>query len=149
MTTLATPHHEPAMLAETLELLMLRPGMTVVDGTLGLAGHSLEFVKAIAPGGTLGLLASFADARGKLCREMQLFFASDTAFEHAVACTSGEGWVVEIVVSETAEPAEEGRFVPAAGPGDRAIEGLLDAIGAGLALAPEEEAAARGRGWRL
>lgn len=47
------PHHDPAMLAETLEHLALRPGMTVVDGTLGLAGHALEFVARIAPGGTL------------------------------------------------------------------------------------------------
>ncbi|RYG65689.1 16S rRNA (cytosine(1402)-N(4))-methyltransferase, partial [bacterium] len=47
------PHHDPAMLAETLAHLALRPGMVVVDGTLGLAGHAVEFVARIAPGGTL------------------------------------------------------------------------------------------------
>ena len=47
------PHHDPAMLAETLEHLALRGGMVVVDGTLGLAGHAIEFAARIAPGGTL------------------------------------------------------------------------------------------------
>lgn len=47
------PHHDPAMLSETLEFLALEPGMVVVDGTLGLAGHALEFVQRITPGGTL------------------------------------------------------------------------------------------------
>lgn len=41
------------MLQEILELFQLKPGMTVVDGTLGMAGHSSEFAKAIAPGGTI------------------------------------------------------------------------------------------------
>ena len=53
VTERTVPHHDPAMLAETLEHLALRPGMVVVDGTLGLAGHALEFVGRIAPGGTL------------------------------------------------------------------------------------------------
>lgn len=45
--------HDPVMLHEVLEVLNLRPGGVVVDGTLGLAGHSLEMRKRIAPGGTL------------------------------------------------------------------------------------------------
>ncbi|MBL8049513.1 MAG: 16S rRNA (cytosine(1402)-N(4))-methyltransferase RsmH [Chthonomonas sp.] len=44
--------HVPVMLGETLELFDLKPGMTVVDGTLGLAGHAREFCARIAPGGT-------------------------------------------------------------------------------------------------
>jgi len=46
-------HHDPVMLREILEVLALRPGHVVVDGTLGLAGHSLRFLDAVAPGGTL------------------------------------------------------------------------------------------------
>ncbi|AIE88162.1 16S rRNA (cytosine(1402)-N(4))-methyltransferase RsmH [Fimbriimonas ginsengisoli] len=45
--------HDPVMLSEILEVLSLEPGQVVVDGTLGLAGHSLRFLDFIAPGGTL------------------------------------------------------------------------------------------------
>lgn len=45
------PKHDPAMLNEVLEVLNLRPGDVVVDGTVGLAGHSLEFARLIAPMG--------------------------------------------------------------------------------------------------
>ncbi len=41
------------MVAEVLQGLALRPGMVVVDGTLGLAGHSLRMIEEISPGGTL------------------------------------------------------------------------------------------------
>jgi 16S rRNA (cytosine1402-N4)-methyltransferase len=45
--------HEPVMINEILEVLPLRPGATVVDGTLGLGGHSLRFLDRIRPDGTL------------------------------------------------------------------------------------------------
>lgn len=41
------------MLMEVLSVLPLRPGATVVDGTVGLAGHAREMAKRIAPGGWL------------------------------------------------------------------------------------------------
>lgn len=41
------------MLMEVLSVLPLRPGATVVDGTLGLGGHAREMAKRIAPGGWL------------------------------------------------------------------------------------------------
>lgn len=47
------PKHDPVMLREILEILPLHPGSVAVDGTLGLAGHSTEFVKRISPGGSL------------------------------------------------------------------------------------------------
>jgi 16S rRNA (cytosine1402-N4)-methyltransferase len=46
-----TLQHESVMLAETLEVLPLRPGCVAVDGTLGLAGHGKEIAKRISPGG--------------------------------------------------------------------------------------------------
>src|SRR2546423_12106154 len=46
-------HHDPVMIDEILEVLPLKPGATVVDGTLGLGGHSLRFLDRIRPGGTL------------------------------------------------------------------------------------------------
>lgn len=47
------PVHVPVLLAESLELMDLRPGLVVVDGTLGAAGHAKEFLKRIQPGGFL------------------------------------------------------------------------------------------------
>jgi 16S rRNA (cytosine1402-N4)-methyltransferase len=48
-----TTKHEPVMLEEILEALDLQPGGVVVDGTLGLGGHSEAFLGKVSPGGTL------------------------------------------------------------------------------------------------
>src|SRR4051812_43709130 len=45
--------HEPVLLAEILALLGLKPGQTVVDCTLGRAGHALAMAEKIAPDGLL------------------------------------------------------------------------------------------------
>jgi len=50
---LRQPVHVPVLLAETLELLALEPGMVVVDGTVGAGGHGVEIARAIGPDGLL------------------------------------------------------------------------------------------------
>lgn len=45
--------HLPVMPAESLALLAPGPGQTVVDGTVGLGGHSLLFGRAVGPEGRL------------------------------------------------------------------------------------------------
>lgn len=45
--------HKPVLLKEAIELLNLKPGMTVVDATLGGGGHSIEILKRIMPSGNL------------------------------------------------------------------------------------------------
>lgn len=45
--------HVPVLLRETLEALDLRPGLTVVDGTVGGGGHSRKILERILPDGTL------------------------------------------------------------------------------------------------
>lgn len=45
--------HVPVLLREVLTHLDLRPGLTVVDGTVGAAGHSRHIAGAIRPGGRL------------------------------------------------------------------------------------------------
>ncbi len=45
--------HKPVLFEEIIENLNLAPGMTVVDGTLGAGGHSVEILKRILPGGKL------------------------------------------------------------------------------------------------
>jgi 16S rRNA (cytosine1402-N4)-methyltransferase len=46
------PEHAPVMVVEVLAAMGLKPGDVVIDGTLGLGGHTLHFIKAVAPGGT-------------------------------------------------------------------------------------------------
>lgn len=53
MDEVKSNRHVPVMLGQVLDGLRLQPGMTVVDGTLGNAGHAQEIVKHIAPGGRL------------------------------------------------------------------------------------------------
>ena len=43
--------HVPVMLDEVLEWLEPRPGMTVVDGTLGAGGHTRALAERVVPGG--------------------------------------------------------------------------------------------------
>ncbi|SEG54736.1 16S rRNA (cytosine1402-N4)-methyltransferase [Bryocella elongata] len=50
---MATPQHVPVLLAESLDLLNLRPGGVVVDATLGLGGHSSEILRRLGPTGKL------------------------------------------------------------------------------------------------
>jgi 16S rRNA (cytosine1402-N4)-methyltransferase len=45
--------HRPVLLSEVLAALQPQPGQTLVDCTLGFAGHAVELQKAIAPDGLL------------------------------------------------------------------------------------------------
>jgi 16S rRNA (cytosine1402-N4)-methyltransferase len=45
--------HVPVLLNEALQYLAVKPGSTVVDCTLGLAGHSAEIVRRLGPTGRL------------------------------------------------------------------------------------------------
>ena len=45
--------HNPVLLAEVLAALDPRPGQTVVDCTLGFAGHAVELLKRVSPDGLL------------------------------------------------------------------------------------------------
>jgi 16S rRNA (cytosine1402-N4)-methyltransferase len=51
----STPHgeHRPVLLDEVLQILTPQPGMTVVDCTVGWAGHSAELLTRVGPTGLL------------------------------------------------------------------------------------------------
>lgn len=49
----AAGEHKPVLLAEVLAALEPKPGHTVVDCTLGFAGHAVELLQRIAPDGLL------------------------------------------------------------------------------------------------
>jgi 16S rRNA (cytosine1402-N4)-methyltransferase len=45
--------HVPVLLQEAIEYLQVRPGSTILDATLGLAGHASEIVRRLGPAGKL------------------------------------------------------------------------------------------------
>jgi 16S rRNA (cytosine1402-N4)-methyltransferase len=45
--------HQPVLLAETMEMLAVRPGGFYVDGTVGLGGHASEVLRRSSPDGRL------------------------------------------------------------------------------------------------
>ncbi|HXM55922.1 MAG TPA: 16S rRNA (cytosine(1402)-N(4))-methyltransferase RsmH [Candidatus Dormibacteraeota bacterium] len=47
------PRHLPVLSKESIELLQPRPGSVMVDGTVGLGGHTRLLLDLIAPGGRL------------------------------------------------------------------------------------------------
>lgn len=47
------PDHKPVLLASVLDLLNAKPGQTIVDATVGRAGHSLAIAERVLPGGRL------------------------------------------------------------------------------------------------
>jgi 16S rRNA (cytosine1402-N4)-methyltransferase len=92
--------HIPVLLHEVIDSLQLAPGMHIIDGTLGDAGHSQEILKVILPGGKL--LGIDADAEAILRAKQFLYeykdnivFARDN-FEH----------VKKIVAQESFEPVD-------------------------------------------
>jgi 16S rRNA (cytosine1402-N4)-methyltransferase len=45
--------HTPVMCKEVIEYLNLRPGLTIIDATVGLGGHARAILDQISPGGRL------------------------------------------------------------------------------------------------
>lgn len=71
--------HLPVMLAEVLEYLDLRAGMTIVDATLGTAGHSLAILERI--GSTGRLIGIDRDEKSlSIARDVLKDFSANTKF---------------------------------------------------------------------
>jgi 16S rRNA (cytosine1402-N4)-methyltransferase len=75
------PAHVPALAAETIELLALRPGDVAVDATCGAGGHTALMAEAVGAGGTVIALDQ-DEAALTLARE-RLGNAPQVRFVHA------------------------------------------------------------------
>jgi 16S rRNA (cytosine1402-N4)-methyltransferase len=65
--------HEPVLLEECLRLLDVRPGILVLDGTLGLGGHAEAILQRSSPDGTLIGLDVDPDALERARRRLAPF----------------------------------------------------------------------------
>jgi 16S rRNA (cytosine1402-N4)-methyltransferase len=91
----AAGEHKPVLLAEVLAALDPKPGHTVVDCTLGFAGHSLELLSRVAPDGLLVATdldpANIEPARTKLEAAGGLFALHHTNFAGLAGVLAAEG----------------------------------------------------------
>lgn len=98
-----------------------------------LAGTPTGSVAHLPDGSTARVLASFETEFG-LCR----LIGHDSQRHIACRASAGDGWVVAMSVHS----GEDGGFLPASDLAVGLIDRLLDEIGAGPALSPQQEAAA-------
>ncbi|MCI0683497.1 MAG: 16S rRNA (cytosine(1402)-N(4))-methyltransferase RsmH [Gemmataceae bacterium] len=63
--------HQPVLLDAVLEVLEPRPGQIAVDCTVGWAGHSVEILRRLGPGGLLIGLDWDADNLPKACARLE------------------------------------------------------------------------------
>ncbi|WP_439628487.1 16S rRNA (cytosine(1402)-N(4))-methyltransferase RsmH [Gemmata sp.] len=91
----AAGEHKPVLLAEVLAALDPRPGQTVVDCTLGFAGHALELLARVAPDGLLVATdldpANIEPARARLEAAGGLFALHHTNFAGLTGVLAAEG----------------------------------------------------------
>jgi hypothetical protein len=127
---------------------------TVATLSVGAAsGAALAAFETAASGAErdgLVLAASFRDGAGRPCREFETLGADGLPAAAGVACREGAGWRVLAMAAVAAPEAGpgDGAYAPAGGEGADALGALLDALGAGPALSPQEEAALIAGGWR-
>jgi hypothetical protein len=108
-------------------------------------------VRATDEGAALAVVATFRDAAGRYCREIERRDPTKGAVERGLACRGDRGWTVEVAVAEPAQVAAGGDgFAPASGARDgaAALDAALDRLGAGIAFDATAEAAAMAAGWR-
>jgi 16S rRNA (cytosine1402-N4)-methyltransferase len=91
----AAGEHKPVLLAEVLAALNPQLGQTLVDCTLGYAGHSLELLQRISPDGVLVATdldaANIEPARAKLEAIGGLFALHHTNFAGLAGILAAEG----------------------------------------------------------
>lgn len=121
-----------------------------VGAASGAALAALETAASGAEREGLVIAASFRDAAGRHCREFEARGPDGLPAAAGVACREGAGWRVLAMAAVAAPEAApgDGSYAPAGGAGGDALGAVLDSLGAGPALSPEEEAAMIAGGWR-
>jgi 16S rRNA (cytosine1402-N4)-methyltransferase len=122
--------HEPVLLAETLELLAVRPGGFWVDGTVGLGGHAAAILERSAPDGRLlGLdrdAETLAEAGRRLERfgdRVRLLHADHREIPALLAGEAADGILLDLGVSSVQlDSAERGFSFQADGPLDMRMD---------------------------
>jgi 16S rRNA (cytosine1402-N4)-methyltransferase len=122
--------HEPVLLAETMELLAVRPGGLYIDGTVGLGGHAEEVLRRSGPDGRLVAFdrdpAALEHARARLSP-----FGERVRFEHAdfrevparLGGAAPDGILIDMGVSSMQlDDAERGFSFSAEGPLDMRMD---------------------------
>ena len=74
--------HKPVMCREVIEFLNLRPGLTIVDATIGTGGHAIKIFEKISPGGRLIGIDRDPDSLS-IARERHKEFKDGPTFVHA------------------------------------------------------------------
>lgn len=147
----------------------LAPPQAVVADALRIgpveAGSRLANVLAKVPSGTpveastsasggdaqLMVVGTFYDRHERICREVELMDRALAPQQVAVACRAPEDgrWSVEGIARIAAAPdATSGSYAPAGAPEKEALQGLMQALGAGDALSADDERRLIERGWQ-
>lgn len=123
-----------------------------VGPAAGAVAEALEHEPSGAARSGVRPVASFQTAEGAYCREFETEDAAGMPSVFGLACRVGEnGWHVvsamAIADGDTAVPGDE-LFAPASGAAMDAVAPLLDSLGAGPTLGPDEERDVIDRGWQ-
>lgn len=116
----------------------------------GAAAAALTELPAGAEGGGLRPLATFRDGGGASCREFETVGDGGAATAAGVACLRDGSWRVLALAAAFPAPhaGPADGYAPAGGAPADSLDAVLDALAAGPALPPAEEAALIARGWR-
>lgn len=138
-----------AVFLPTVDAHDLMPGPLAASGPLHAALSTLTAgtVQVMEDGAEVMILASMPTPAG-FCREIEVIHPEAGRLEAALACTSGAGWAVEVVIAaDLADTTAPEGFETASGDEVQGFAPFLDRIGAGAVMAPDDEAAAIARGW--
>jgi 16S rRNA (cytosine1402-N4)-methyltransferase len=122
--------HEPVLLAETMELLAVRPGGLWIDGTVGLGGHAAAILERSAPDGRLIGLDRDAEALAEAARRLERFgdrarlvHADHREIPAILAGDAPDGILLDLGVSSVQlDTAERGFSFQADGPLDMRMD---------------------------